>query len=100
MIMWLWHRIQLLLPFILVLQLYKAKKSLPTNVRTKTRKYKAVLITDNYGLLILAEEHRKGYGRQLVKEREELIKRMYAVDAAIADLSFMEKEEAVNNGEE
>ena len=50
--------ILLLLPYWLVIQIHRANKAIPANIKTRTGKtLKAVMVTNNYGILYTSEEY-------------------------------------------
>ena len=50
--------ITMCLPYWVVMQIYKRKKSLPANIKTKTGKVlKATMITDKYGIIFTEKEY-------------------------------------------
>ena len=68
----LWRWIQLwLIPYGLLLQIYRRNKALPANINTKYgRKLKAIMITTDYGLLFSDEKYIENR-LQLLKQRQQ-----------------------------
>ena len=92
MIFWIWKKLQLLLPYGLVLWMYKANKALPTNIYTcEGNKYKAVMITENYGILVSETKYIKDRAKKLKALQMEAAMRNELLMAEINQLSMEEQ---------
>lgn len=69
----LWRFIQLLLPYGLVLYIYRRNKSLPTNIKTTYGKgFKAVLITTDYGVIYSDDKYIANRALELKKRKKQI----------------------------
>ena len=69
----LWEFIQLLLPYGLVLYMYRCNKSLPTTIKTRYGGgFKAVLITTDYGILFSNDKYIKNRAEALKKRKNQI----------------------------
>ena len=72
----LWTFIQLLLPYFIVIRLYKFKKALPFNIRTRNGiNLKAIMITQNYGILFTDKDYIANRVKYL-KQRQDDVNRV------------------------
>lgn len=88
-----WRFIQLFLPYILLIKIYKNNKAIPANIRTRTgRKLRAIMVTNDYGLLFREETYIANRGKILKERQAELDKLSNNIIREINELSFEERE--------
>ena len=89
----LWQLIQLFLPYGLIIQIYKHKKAIPANIRTRTgNQLKAIMITNNYGILFTSQQYIKNRVK-LLREKQTVIDNMNkAIAAEMNSLSIEARE--------
>ena len=96
-----WRFIQLLLPYWLVIQIYKANKALPTNIKTRSgRNLKAIMITDKYGILFTSENYIVNRTKKLREQQLLLNNANEILSKEINNLSFEAREEVFNEYDE
>ncbi len=89
----LWRWIQLWLPFGLILAIYKSKKALPANIKTRQgRDLKAIMITTEYGVLFSEEKYISERTKKLKQQKDYLDKAANQIVEEINSLNFMERE--------
>lgn len=88
----LWGWIQLLLPYGLILKLYKSNRAIPSNIRTREgNNYRAILITEDYGVLFSSDEYIKNRGALLMQRKKEVEDLNNAVLRELEDLNVYER---------
>lgn len=93
MIFNLWRFIQLLLPYGFILWLYRQNKALPTNIRTREgNNYKAILITQNYGLLFSEDKYIQNRGSYLMERKRLIENQNNEILNELNDLNFLERQ--------
>ena len=93
MLMWIWKKIQLFLPFGIIIYMYKNNKSIPANIRTRSgRMLHAIMITTDYGILYSDEVYIKNRTKVLKQMQQSLLHKSQQVEREINNLSFEEKE--------
>ena len=97
MIFKLLHFLQLFLPFGLVLNYYKHKKALPTNIKTLSgRNFKAIPITTEYGIIFTEEKYVGDRLNKLLKYKAYLDEKSDDIIKEINSLSFEAREKLIN----
>lgn len=92
--------LQLLLPFGLVLHMYKSDRALPTNIRTQSgRNLKAIMLTTDYGLIFSQEVYIQNRIKKLREQKAELDALEQDFMNQLNNLSFEEKEAYATIGE-
>ena len=90
----LWELIQLLLPLKLLIKIYKNKKAIPTNIKTRSgRGFKAIMITNDIGILFSNEVYIGDRVKKLVQQKKFLDKASDEILDEINSLSFNSKQE-------
>lgn len=80
--------ILLLLPYWLVIKIYKTDKALPANIKTRTGKVlKAIMVTDKYGILFTSEEYLKNRVKYLREQQDTINQANAAIAAEMNTLS-------------
>ena len=70
MIFKLWRWIQLWLPYGLILWMYRKNQAIPTNIKTyEGNNYKAMLITEDYGILFSENKYIQNRGKYLMEQK-------------------------------
>lgn len=89
----LWRMVQLMLPYWVVINLYKHNRALPANIRTVTGKnLKAVMITEKYGIIFTSGEYYSNRVKYLQKVKDELTMANDNLTQEINELSFEARE--------
>lgn len=97
MLMWIWDRLKLFLPYIVLVGLAKGKKGLPANIRLKSgRNLRAIMLTTEYGLLFAEEIYTDSRLKELKAASETLARAKAEIDKELNGLSFEVKEELFN----
>jgi hypothetical protein len=87
----------LFLPFGIVLNHYKRKKALPTNIKTLSgRNFKAIPITTEYGIIFTEEKYVDGRLNALLKNKAMLDAQSDSIIREINSLSFEARESLLN----
>lgn len=88
-----WRFIQLLLPYWLVIFIHKRNKALPTNLKTREgNNYKAIMITNNCGIIFSEDEYIKNRAKFLKKQKALLDEYNKQIINEINSLPFEERE--------
>ena len=89
----LWKFIQLFLPYGFILWLYRQNKALQANIKTREgNNYKAILITEDYGILFSNDKYIKNRGAYLIKQKKLIEDRNNQVINELNSLSMIERE--------
>ena len=89
----LWKIIQFLLPYGLVLWIYRQNKALPTNIRTREgNNYKAIMLTEDYGLLFSEDKYVRNRGRLLLKQKRLIEEENNRVIEELNSLNWQERD--------
>ena len=100
MIYAIWKFIQLILPYWVVILLYKHNRALPVNIKTRTgRTLKAIMVTANYGILFDNGTYIKNRGKRLKQQQQQLNEATENIAREINNLTFEAREELFNRGE-
>lgn len=95
-----WTFIQLLLPYWVVIQMYKHNKALPVNIKTRTgRTLKAIMVTTNYGILFDNGVYILNRGKHLQQQQKQLDEATQLIAKEINNLTFEAREELFNKGD-
>ena len=87
-----WRWIQLFLPYGLILYMYKRNKALPANIRTREgNNFRAIMVTENYGVLFSSDEYIKNRGALLLKRKKETEEINNAIIRELEDLDVYER---------
>lgn len=93
MIFAIWRWIQLWLPYGFILWLYRRNQALPTNIKTREgNNYKAILITEDYGLLFSETKYIQNRGRFLMAQKKLIEQKNNEVIKELNSLNFFERE--------
>lgn len=96
-----WRFIQLLLPYGLILYMYRKNQALPANIRTRQgNNYKAMLITEDYGILFSEDKYIKNRSAYLMQQKKLLEQQSNIVINELNNLDFAERERAYNEAKE
>ena len=88
----LWRFIQLWLPYGIILWMYKQNRALPANIRTRDgNNYRAILITEDYGILFSDDVYIKNRGKFLLKQKAYIEAENDAVIRELQDLNVYER---------
>ena len=88
----LWRFIQLWLPYGIILWMYKQNRALPANIRTRDgNNYRAILITEDYGVLFSDDVYIKNRGKFLLKQKAQIEAENDAVIRELQDLNVYER---------
>jgi hypothetical protein len=72
--------------------MYQRNRALPANIKTRDgNNYKAILITENYGVLFSEDTYIKNRGRYLLKQKAEIEAQNDAVIRELQDLNVYER---------
>jgi hypothetical protein len=94
----LWRWLQLLLPFGLLLHIYRNHKALPANIKMQNgRLLKAIMITTDYGLLFSEEKYVDNRLKRLVAKQKEISHVNDLLVKEINELDFIQKEQLLGN---
>lgn len=95
MIFNIWRWIQMwLIPYGILLKLYSKNKALPPNIRTwDGNNYKAILITEDYGLLFSADKYINNRGKYLMEQKRITELKQNEVLAELNALNVLAREE-------
>lgn len=89
----LWRFIQLLLPYGLILHIYRCNKAMPANIKTRTgRNFRAILITTEYGIIFSDEKYIQNRTKRLKEKQKQVEAMNNALIDEINSLSFAERE--------
>ena len=89
----LWRFLQFLLPYGLVLWIYRQNKALPTNIRTREgNNYKAIMISENYGLLFSETKYVKNRGNLLLRQKRLIEEENNRVIEELNSLNWQERD--------
>ena len=93
MIYALWRLILMLLPYGVVISIHKYNKAIPANIKTVSGKvYKAVMVTEKYGLLFSSEEYVKNRVK-LLRQKQEMINQLSDnIAQEMNELSFQSRD--------
>lgn len=95
----LWRWIQLWLPYGFILWLYRRNQAIPTNIRTREgNNYKAILITEDYGLLFSVDKYVKNRGSYLMEQKRLLEQKNNQVITELNSLNMEERERIYRDG--
>ena len=101
MLYWIWNKIQMWLPFWLLVKIYSGKKGLPANIKLRSgRNLRAIMINTEYGVLFTSEKYDVARLSKLKKTSEELMQAKNLVDREINGLGFEVKEQLFNGDED
>lgn len=97
-----WRWIQLwLIPYGLLIQIYKRKKALPANIDTKYgRKLKAIMINTEYGILFTAEKYIENRLKVLKDKQQKAFEANNVLVKEINELTMQQRELMYNREEE
>lgn len=88
----LWRFIQLWLPYGIILWLYRQNRALPANIKTRDgNNYRAILITEDYGVLFSDDVYIQNRGKYLLKQKAEIEAENDAVIRELQDLNVYER---------
>ena len=88
----LWSFILLWLPYGVVLWMYKQNRALPANIRTRDgNNYRAILITEDYGVLFSDDVYINNRGKFLLKQKAHIEAENDAVIRELQDLNVYER---------
>lgn len=95
MIFNIWRWIQMwLLPYGILVKLYRRNKALPANIRTwEGNNYKAILITKDYGILFSADKYIENRGKYLMEQKRIIEEQNTEVLNELHDLNVLAREE-------
>lgn len=90
----LWKFIQLLLPYWLVIRIYRYNKAIPANIKTRSgRTLKAIMVTDKYGIIFTNEEYIENRTKKLREKQMIINAANEELSKEINSLSFQTREE-------
>ena len=93
MIYWIWDKIKFLLPYGLIIKLYKNKKSLPITFETKSGNiYRCILVDFNYGIIYSSNKYDKQRLKSLLDAQKTLADEADKIMLEINQLSFEGRE--------
>lgn len=93
-----WRFIQLLLPYWLVLNIYKTNKAIPTNIKTRSgRNLKAIMITDKYGVIFTEDIYIENRLHKLRQKQKQVDAINNELAKEINNLSFQSREIMFND---
>lgn len=101
MLMWIWQKIKLLLPFIVIINMYKRNNNIGKVIQLQSgNELVPIMVTNEYGVLVMRSRYDELRAKKLKQTYEQLSKALYAVKAELDSLSFSTKEELFNNNEQ
>jgi hypothetical protein len=93
-----WKWLQLLLPYGLILHIYRHDKGLPANIKMQNgRCLKAIMITTDYGLLFSQEKYVDNRLKRLVAKQKEISHVNDLLIKEINELDFIQREKLLGN---
>ena len=96
----LWNFIKLLLPYFIVINMYKRNRAIPANIKTASGKIlKAVMVTDKYGILFFSDAYYKNRIKYLQRKRDFIQEQTNDLTSELNELSFEARELFLNQGE-
>lgn len=97
-----WRWIQMwIIPFGLLIQMNKGKDVLPSNIKLRNgRKLKALMITNDYGILFSEEKYTEHRLKKLLAQQRYISDLNVKLTAEINDLSIQQKEFLLNMDDE
>ena len=101
MLHWLWNLIQLLLPYGLIIRMYRNKRGIPANIRTRSgNNLRAIMITTSYGIILGANDYVANRSKQLMELHNQLQRQSKEVMQEINKLNFEVREQLFNREDE
>ena len=92
----LWRWIQLWLPYGLILWIYRRNQAIPTNIKTyEGNNYKAMLITEDYGILYSEDKYIRNRGQYLMEQKRQIEEQNKAVLDELNSLNMLAREDIV-----
>ena len=92
----LWRWIQLWLPYGLILWIYRRNQAIPTNIKTyEGNNYKAMLITEDYGILYSEDKYIRNRGQYLMEQKRQIEEQNKAVLNELNSLNMLAREDIV-----
>lgn len=89
----LWRFIQLFLPYGIIIWIHSKNKALPTNLRTREgNNYKAIMISNDYGIIFSDDKYIKNRAKFLKKQKALLDSYNEQIINEINSLPFEERE--------
>lgn len=99
MIFKLWRFIQMFLPYGVILWIYRRNQAIPANIRTREgNNYKAILITEDYGLLFSEDKYVKNRGNFLMEQKRLIEEENNKVIKELNSLNMEERERIYRDG--
>jgi len=96
----LWRWIQLWLPYGLILWMYRKNQAIPTNIRTyEGNNYKAMLISEDYGILFSEDKYIKNRGQYLMEQKRLIEERNNEVIRELNSLNVLAREDIYRNNQ-
>lgn len=90
----LWRWIQLWLPYGLILWMYRRNKAIPTNIKTyEGNNYKALLITEDYGILYSEDKYIYNRGKYLMEQKHLIEEKNNEVIQELNSLNVLARED-------
>ena len=88
----------MLLPYWLVINIYKRNKAIPANIRTSSGKsLKAVMVTSKYGILFYADVYYKNRIKFLQQKSDQITAQSNNLTKELNELSFEARELYLRN---
>lgn len=92
-----WRFIQMWLPYWVIIKIYKSKKALPANIKTRSgRKLRAIMVTDKYGLLFTSQTYIENRTKKLREQQIRINNANEALTKEMNSLSFEAREDIMN----
>jgi len=96
-----WRWLQLWLPYGLILWMYRKNQALPANIRTREgNNYKALMITNDYGILFSEDKYIKNRGAYLMQKKRDLEQLNNAVLSELNSLNMLERQRLYEDRDE
>ena len=90
----LWRWIQLWFPYGLILWMYRRNKAIPTNIKTyEGNNYKALLITEDYGILYSEDKYIYNRGKYLMEQKHLIEEKNNEVIQELNSLNVLARED-------
>lgn len=100
MLYWMLRLVILILPYGLVLSIYKNNNALPANIHTRSGRFlKAIMITENYGILVSKKVYIDNKAKLLMEKQKQLNEANEKLAKEFNSLSFDLREEIFNSTE-
>ena len=101
MFYWLWNKIKFLMPYGLLINIYKNKKALPISFETNSGNiYKCILLDFNYGIIYNSNKYDENRLNTLLNTQRILSQKSNEIMNEINELSFDTRERLIDMKED